>query len=159
MVGVYAVARVKGVEYPLVEVMGTEDIARVRAASQTSRSDSPWRIWPEEMARKSVLKRVLKRAPSSTEMRVAIGMIDDEAKGVPVEDVFPGAFDATKTGDKLADLTASLKQRTEPNPPPKADAKPATKKTPKPDPEPAQEREPGDDGWGSVPQPGDEDYL
>lgn len=111
MVGVYAVVRVKGVEYPLIEMMGPDELKRIKAASQASRADSPWRIWEEEMSRKAVLKRVLKRAPSDTALRLAVGMIDAADAGIPVEDIFPGQShqERPEPADKLAALTAKVR--------------------------------------------------
>lgn len=88
MVGVYAVIHVRGASVPIVEVMDLKTIDKIRRAAG-SRSPA-WRDWPEEMAKKSVIKRPLKRVPLSSDLRRALA-IDDEhdARGIAVEDVMP----------------------------------------------------------------------
>lgn len=52
------------------EVMNMEDIAKIRAVSPAGKSDNPklpWNAWFDEMAKKSVLKRLLKRVKMSVE--------------------------------------------------------------------------------------------
>lgn len=66
MIGAYAVARMKdgGV---VVEVMNMQQINKVRAVSRAS-SKGPWVDWPEEMAKKTVLRRLAKMLPSSADI-------------------------------------------------------------------------------------------
>lgn len=68
MIGVYAIARLKygGV---VVEIMNLSQIYKVKAVSATShKPGSPWAKWPEEMARKTVLRRLAKYLPSSADV-------------------------------------------------------------------------------------------
>lgn len=52
-----------------IEVMDRAQIERVRAVSRTSRSENgPWVKWWDEMARKTVLRRLAKRAPMATDV-------------------------------------------------------------------------------------------
>lgn len=66
MIGVYAVARMKdgGV---VCEIMNLEQISKVRKVSRSG-NKGPWQEWPEEMAKKSVLRRLAKYLPSSADM-------------------------------------------------------------------------------------------
>ncbi len=66
MIGVYAVARMMdgGV---VCEIMNMEQIAKVRRVSRSS-DKGPWKDWPEEMAKKSVLRRIVKYLPSSADV-------------------------------------------------------------------------------------------
>jgi recombination protein RecT len=66
MIGVYAVARMKdgGV---VVEIMNMQQIDKVRNVSR-SKNGGPWQSWPEEMAKKSVLRRIAKYLPSSADV-------------------------------------------------------------------------------------------
>ena len=66
MIGVYAVARMKdgGV---ICEIMNMEQLAKVRRISRSS-DKGPWVDWPEEMAKKSVLRRIAKFLPSSADL-------------------------------------------------------------------------------------------
>lgn len=63
---VYAYARMTSGEL-LMEVMDINDINRVRDASKGS-SHGPWKDWFDRMALKSVLHRLARRLPNSSEM-------------------------------------------------------------------------------------------
>jgi len=63
---VYAIAHTKdGGIYR--EVMTIQDVEKVRAVSKTGAS-GPWKDWWEEMARKTVLRRLAKRLPMSSDL-------------------------------------------------------------------------------------------
>jgi recombination protein RecT len=75
IVGVYAVAKTKdGAAY--VEIMSKKDIEQVRNVSR-SKGSGPWVTWWGEMARKTVLRRLAKRLPLSTDLDGALHE-DDE---------------------------------------------------------------------------------
>lgn len=59
--GVYAIARLPN-SMIMREVMDTEQIEQVRAASK-SKDSGPWAAWWTEMARKTVIRRLAKRLP------------------------------------------------------------------------------------------------
>jgi recombination protein RecT len=85
MVGVYAIATLPDGQ-KLREVMDMEDIARIQAASKSGESDaSPWGKWKDEMARKSVLRRLSKRCPIPDESleELARRLNDDEVDPPP----------------------------------------------------------------------------
>ena len=63
-VAAYAIARLKGGGIER-EVMTWPEILKVRAMGSQG---GPWSSWPDEMARKTVIRRLYKRLPSSTEM-------------------------------------------------------------------------------------------
>lgn len=66
-IAVYAVAKTKdgGVYH---EVMSVEEVEKVRAVSRAgSSANSPWAQWWDEMARKTVIRRICKRLPSSAD--------------------------------------------------------------------------------------------
>lgn len=63
-IAAYAIARLKGGGIER-EVMTWPEIMKVRAMGSQS---GPWQSWPDEMARKTVIRRLYKRLPSSTEM-------------------------------------------------------------------------------------------
>jgi recombination protein RecT len=65
-VGVYAVAKLTNGEV-LREVMSVSEVEKVRAVSK-SRDKGPWVEWWEEMARKTVIRRLAKRLPFSAEI-------------------------------------------------------------------------------------------
>lgn len=66
MVMVFAMAKMKSGDV-IVEPMSMEDINKVRAASKTG-DKGPWRDWFERMALKSVLHRLARRLPNSSEI-------------------------------------------------------------------------------------------
>ncbi len=66
IVGAYAVAKTKdGAVY--IEVMTKSQIEKVRNVSR-SKNNGPWVQWWEEMARKTVMRRLSKRLPMSTDI-------------------------------------------------------------------------------------------
>lgn len=69
-VGAYAIARTKdGGTY--IEVMTRDDVERVRDSSR-SKDSGPWKLWPEEMAKKTAIRRLSKRLPMSTDLEDTI---------------------------------------------------------------------------------------
>jgi len=65
-IAAYAIARTKdGAVYR--EVMSLDQIEQVRSVSK-AKDNGPWVAWWDEMARKTVLRRLLKRLPSSADM-------------------------------------------------------------------------------------------
>jgi recombination protein RecT len=71
MIGVYAVAKMKD-GGTVVEIMNQEQIGKVRNVSRSGSDEKGnpkgiWKQWPEEMARKSVLRRIAKYLPSSAD--------------------------------------------------------------------------------------------
>jgi recombination protein RecT len=65
MIGVYAVAQMKD-GGTVVELMSLEQINKVKSVSRTP--GGPWTAWPEEMAKKTVLRRISKYLPSSADI-------------------------------------------------------------------------------------------
>lgn len=65
-IAVYAVAKTKdGAIYR--EVMSVSDVEKVRAASRAGKF-GPWADWWDEMAKKTVIRRMAKRLPSSADI-------------------------------------------------------------------------------------------
>ncbi|WP_244613223.1 recombinase RecT [Methylosinus sp. Ce-a6] len=88
---VYAIAKTKdGGIYR--EVMTVAEVERVRAVSRAG-SSGPWKDWWDEMARKTVLRRLSKRLPMSSDLDDLVRR-DDELY----------EFDAAKTGGKSDDV-------------------------------------------------------
>lgn len=78
----YAVAKtVNGGVY--TEVMTLKQIEQVKNVSRAKdSSEGPWKKWPDEMARKSVIRRLAKRLPMSTDLETTIQR-DDELYDLP----------------------------------------------------------------------------
>jgi recombination protein RecT len=69
-VGAYAVATLRD-GFKIREVMDIGQIERVRAVSKTGQW-GPWKDWWDEMARKTVIRRLSKRLPMSTDVEAVI---------------------------------------------------------------------------------------
>src|SRR5690606_13272705 len=75
LIAVYAIAKTKnGGVY--VEVMSRGQIEQVRNVSK-SKDSGPWGSWYDEMARKTVIRRLSKRLPMSTDLEAVIRRDDD----------------------------------------------------------------------------------
>ncbi len=79
MIGVYALAQTKdnGI---YIEVLTMSDIEKIKKSSRSANS-GPWQSWFEQMAKKSALRRLCKRLPSSTDLDQALSD-DDEREFV-----------------------------------------------------------------------------
>lgn len=74
-IAVYAVAKTKdGGVYR--EVMSIEEVTQVRNVSR-AKNNGPWVQWWGEMARKTVLRRLAKRLPMSTDLQQVFSRDDD----------------------------------------------------------------------------------
>lgn len=67
IVKVYAMATTKdgGI---FVNVMSIAEANKIRAMSKATRDDSPWKMWPEEMLKKTALRRLSKVLPSEGDL-------------------------------------------------------------------------------------------
>jgi len=130
MVAVYAVAKLKGGMIQ-TEVMTTAAVDKIKARSKSQ--NGPWKTDYEEMARKTVVRRLIKYLPKSIEMEDAIMREDSE----PGEKAFMAAtFDEAEL--KEADATITDEGTDELK---KAASKPAKTEAKKPDPKPAAKKE------------------
>ncbi len=76
-VGVYAVATLRD-GFKIREVMDRDQIEKVRKVSKTGEW-GPWKDWWEEMAKKTVIRRLSKRLPMSTDIEGVIAGEDTDA--------------------------------------------------------------------------------
>ena len=72
VIGVYAVAQLQG-GGSQVEYMSVEQVFAVRDASK-AKDDGPWKTHFEEMAKKTVVRRLFKYLPVSVEALTAVGL-------------------------------------------------------------------------------------
>ncbi len=97
---VYAVARLRdgGVQF---EVMSNQQIAAVQAQSK-SKDSGPWKTHWEEMAKKTVIRRLFKYLPVSVEIQRAVTLDEHAEAGLPQgnEYVFDGDFEVVGDGDE-----------------------------------------------------------
>jgi recombination protein RecT len=96
VIGVYAHAiTTDGGVY--IDVMSRDDVEKIRSVSR-SRSRGPWVDWWDEMAKKTVIRRLAKYLPSSSDLD---GVDDDDLEpfGAPVAAVAPVERDITPTDE------------------------------------------------------------
>ena len=109
---VYAIARTKdGGVY--IEVMNREQVEQVRAVSK-AKNDGPWVTWYDEQARKTVIRRLSKRLPMSTDLEQVITR-DDELYDLNASPAKPTDATTKKKGRfehvidaQAADVTADV---------------------------------------------------
>lgn len=91
-VGYYAVVKYSDGSTDF-EYMTMQDVGKVKAISQSANSSySPWKKWPDEMGKKTAIKRLMKRVPMSVEMADLIKSDNQIATGeTQTED--PGVID------------------------------------------------------------------
>lgn len=104
----YAVAKTKdGSAY--IEVMSADEIEQVRQVSR-SKDTGPWRDWPGEMWKKTVIRRLSKRLPMSTDLEEVIHR-DDELYDVKKEDAVK---EVAAPKNKSSRLAAIVETQVEP---------------------------------------------
>lgn len=106
---VYAVAQTKdGATY--LEIMDKKQVEQVRNVSK-AKNGSAWKDWYDEMAKKSVIRRLAKRLPMSTDLELAL-KADDETYELEPQQVKTQTNETTP--QKLEHL---LTEKTEEAPP------------------------------------------
>lgn len=112
-IAVYAVAKTKdGAIYR--EVMSVADIEKVRASSRAGKF-GPWVDWWDEMAKKTVIRRIAKRLPSSADFEQVIKS-DNEVVGFvqqPTVDITP-VQPSLETAEKPSRLKSAVAKVVEP---------------------------------------------
>ena len=105
---VYAVARMKdgGVQF---EVMSVFDVEKVKKSSKASAS-GPWATHYEEMAKKTVIRRLFKYLPISIEMQKAVTIDEQGDAGVQNHAADFGLHDDIIEHDANADLDAAMER-------------------------------------------------
>src|SRR6185437_14814808 len=83
-IGAYAIAKFKDGSDPVFEVMDLSAIERVRGVSR-SKNNGPWVQWWDEMARKTVFRRLSKWLPMDADADDLLRR-DDEAEQTPAHD-------------------------------------------------------------------------
>ncbi len=99
---VYAVARLKdgGTQF---EVMTVKQVEKVKAQSKAS-GNGPWVTHWEEMAKKTVIRRLFKYLPVSIEMQKAV-VLDEKAESDIDQDnasVLSAEYSVLENGDETA---------------------------------------------------------
>ena len=120
-IGVYCIAKNLLANEKVFVYLQKEEIEKVKNASRAADSDySPWKTWPEEMWKKTAVKRISKLLPLSAEEQAAIGAdetiktkIDEEMVSVPDETKWNGAENADITPE-----SPEIKENAPPEPSP-----------------------------------------
>jgi len=87
VIGAYALAKTKdGATY--IDVMPMDEIEKIRNVSR-SKDSGPWKQWWDEMAKKSVIRRLAKLLPSSTDLESLLREDDDLFMPGPSEEDLP----------------------------------------------------------------------
>jgi len=106
----YAIARTKDSNAPYIEIMREEEIQDCKKASR-ARSNSPWDgPFSDEMRKKTVLRRISKRLPMSTDLNAALHADDDLF--IPEDD--PKDDPKPETSGKLRDAVSNKQNEPEP---------------------------------------------
>lgn len=105
-VAVYAIARtIDGGAYR--EVMSVAQVEKARAVSRAGNS-GPWATWWDEMARKTVIRRLAKYLPSSSDLDQVLGR-DNEPDGGPVQAATVGEItNQLEPVDVITDLNRQI---------------------------------------------------
>lgn len=106
---VYAVVRLKdgGAQF---DVMSAEDVEKVRGRSR-AKDSGPWVTDWDEMAKKTVLRRLCKLLPSSIELQRAVALDEAVEAGIPQTfDVTPVSAETVPQADDNAQIDAELAQ-------------------------------------------------
>lgn len=106
---VYAVARMKDKTYQF-EIMSREQIERVKKSSRVN--GGPWKTHPEEMAKKTVVRRLFKYLPVSVEHMAAVMSDDYFDAGISQNNE---VYVQKEEGDPWEEITAEIVQ--DPGPP------------------------------------------
>jgi len=123
LVAVYAIAKTTaGGVY--TEVMSRGQIDQVRNVSR-AKDSGPWASWYDEMARKTVIRRLSKRLPMSTDLETVVRR-DDELYDLDS----PQAIEAAKSGTSAAKRALGLLSRDVEAPPQEQEGKPAAGRIP-----------------------------
>lgn len=84
VVGAYCVAKLHDGTF-MVETMSREVLDKIRATSKANNAKAPWSMWPEEMMKKSVIKRAYKSWPKTSRRLAEAIHIVNENEGLSDE--------------------------------------------------------------------------
>ena len=116
MIGAYAAAKLRGGDYE-VEWMDREDLELVRSRAQRGAKESDaWALWPDQMYRKTPIRRLGKRLPLGADYYLAEQVEQAQAEGkydvaiAALDDVTHGAASADgAANDASAEILEQLK--------------------------------------------------
>lgn len=125
---VYCIAIIKGGGV-YIEVMSRAQVEKVRAVSKAAQA-GPWSQWWDEMARKTVLKRLAKRLPMSTDLDMdVLNNDEDDDLGTEPEQFTPPVIEKDVAAEPVKPNTSKRLAGI-------VQAAPTSAPTPKPEPAP-----------------------
>lgn len=86
VIGGYCLAKLNDDSF-MLEAMSIDDIKKIQSKSKAKRDDSPWALWWEEMAKKSIIKRAAKTWPQAAtgdSLETAISVLN-EHEGIVID--------------------------------------------------------------------------
>ncbi len=90
------------------EAMRPADVEKIKNVSKSKdNADGPWKLWYEEMAKKTIFKRLAKRLPMSVEIERMMSR-DDEYFAASMRDITPGHETTSVRPKGLANRMAAL---------------------------------------------------
>ena len=84
LVFVWALARIRGESHPQFQVLDRDQIEAIRKCSAAA-NEGPWVNNYPEMSKKSVVRRLCKYLPTSTELATAVALDERQEAGLPQE--------------------------------------------------------------------------
>lgn len=101
IIGAFAVVNYKDGFWEM-EPMSRRQIDRVKATSRAKKGSAPWNVWYDEMAKKTVLRRLIKRLDKSSELQQVAQALEEDATlntidGTAVEVGAPAAITQDQT--------------------------------------------------------------
>ncbi len=112
-IGAYAIVRLKDGD-TMHEVMSLKEIEKVRAVSR-AKNAGPWTQWWDQMARKTVLRRLSKYLPMDADAERLFRRDDDLGAPNGDADAAPLTIDGTaEPGGRLAALESAIEGEAEP---------------------------------------------
>jgi recombination protein RecT len=114
-IGVYCIAKNLLANEKVFVYLQKEDVEKIKAASKSASSDySPWSTWPDEMWKKSAVKRITKYLPLSAESEKAISA--DETIKTEITPDMTEVKDVTDwQGQEPIDVPAQKEPEVDPN--------------------------------------------
>lgn len=107
-IGVYAIAKNLNANEKVFVYLQKDEIDKVKEASKSKHSDfSPWTTWPDEMAKKTAVKRLCKLLPLSSEIQSQIGA-DETVKNTISADIPHEKNDADWNGEETQTEEAEI---------------------------------------------------
>lgn len=125
---VYAVAKLKGGGIQF-EVMSKADVLKVKASSKAG-NNGPWVSHFDEMAKKTVIRRLFKYLPVSIEMTQAVVLDEKADAGIDQDNAsaLTGEYAYVQDGDDQVNIgTGEITQQEEPEPEAEQEKKPEPK--------------------------------